>query len=133
MRSGLVSLLAGESTISAIVGSRVYVSRAPQTAALPYIIITQISTDEFNTIDGTSGLRSVDFDIDCKSQRSVEAMTLGDAVRDFVKDYTGTAGSQTIKAVELNSETTDYEPPTDGSDSGIHTTLLDVSIQYAPS
>ena len=60
-------------------------------------------------------------------------MTLGDAVRDFVKDYTGTAGSQTIKAVELNSETTAYAPPTDGRDSGIQTTLQDESFQYAPS
>tara|TARA_R110002110_G_scaffold238091_1_gene453849 strand:+ start:547 stop:933 length:387 start_codon:yes stop_codon:yes gene_type:complete len=127
-----VSLLAGESTISAVVGSRVYVSRAPQTAALPYILITQLDSDEYNTLDGTTGLRVLNFDIDCKSNRSVQAMSLGTIVRDFIKDYTGTAGLQTVKAVQLNSESTEYESPTDGSDSGIHITLLDVSIQYSP-
>ena len=133
MRSGLVALLAGESTISAVVGTRVFVSRAPQTASLPYILITQMSSDEYNTMDGTTGLRSVDFDIDCKSDRSVEADTLGTIVRDFIKDYTGAAGSQTVGAVHLNSESTEYETPTDGSDSGIHLTLLDISIQYTPA
>jgi len=128
-----VSLLTGESTISAIVGSRVYVSKAPQSAVLPYIIITQMSSNENQTIDGSTGLRFVDFDIDCKADRSVESETLGNAVRTFIDDYTGTAGSETVKAVLLNDESTQYEPPTDGSDTGIYTTLLDVTIQYTPA
>lgn len=128
-----MSLLTGESTISAIVGSRVYVSKAPQSAVLPYIIITQMSSNENQTIDGSTGLRFVDFDIDCKADRSVESETLGNAVRTFIDDYTGTAGSETVKAVLLNDESTQYEPPTDGSDTGIYTTLLDVTIQYTPA
>jgi len=91
-----------------------------------------LDSDEYNTLDGTTGLRVLNFDIDCKSNRSVQAMSLGTIVRDFIKDYTGTAGLQTVKAVQLNSESTEYESPTDGSDSGIHITLLDVSIQYSP-
>ncbi|MEO1994943.1 MAG: DUF3168 domain-containing protein [Planctomycetaceae bacterium] len=131
MRSGLVSLLANESTITAIVSSRIYISKAPQGAGLPHIVITQIGSDEFPALDGTPSLRFVDFDIDCKADRSVTAETLSKAVRAFIDDYTGTAGLQTIGAVLLNGESTDYEPPQDGSDTGIHTALLDVNIQYA--
>ncbi len=133
MRAGLVSLLTGESTISDIVGSRVYVSKAPQKATLPYIVITQMSSEEFKTLDNTGNLRAIDFDIDCKSDRSVTAETLGNAVRVFVQDYTGAAGEETIEAVLLNDESTDYEPPTDASDVGIHTVLLDVTIQFNPA
>lgn len=132
MKSGLVSLLANESTISAIVSSRIYVSKAPQGATLPHIVITQIGAEANQTLDGTTGLRFVDFDIDCKDDRSVGAETLGDAVRVFIDDASGTAGSQTIKAVLLNDESTDYEPPVDGSDKGVHVVLLDVTIQYVP-
>ena len=132
MRSGLVSLLAGEATISTLVGSRVYITKAPQTAVLPHIIITQMGTDEYKALDATPGMRSVDFDIDCKADRSIEAAALGDAVRVFIDDYTGTAGSQTISAVLVNDEGTDYEPPADASDTGVHVTLLDVTIQYSP-
>ena len=86
MISGLVALLTGESTINSIVGSRVYVNSVLQPATLPYILITQTGSEENQTIDGTSGLRFVDFDIDCKADRSVESADLGKAVRTFIAD-----------------------------------------------
>ena len=131
MKSGLVSLLTGEATISAIVGSRVYVNKAPQTAAYPHIVITQMGAEENTSVDGASGqLRTLSFDIDCRAKRSVEAESLGNAVRTFIDDYSGTAGSYTIGAVFVNDELDDYEPPADASDVGVHVVTLGVDIQY---
>ena len=133
MRSGLVALLAGESTISNIVATRIYISKAPQTAPLPNIVITQMGSDELPALDGTPGLRFLDFDIDCRAERSVDSYTLGNAVRVFLDDYSGAAGSQTVGAIILNDESTDYDPPADASDKGVHTTLLDITVQYSPA
>lgn len=131
MKSGLVSLLSSEATITAISGTRVYVQRAPQNAAFPHIIITQMSSDENGTLDGGSGqLRFLDFDIDCKAKSSVTAESLGNAVRTYIDDYSGTAGSSTIGAVIVNDESDDYEPPQDGSDVGVFVVTLDVTIHY---
>ena len=132
MRSSLVALLSTEGTISSIVGSRVYIGNAPQTAAFPHIVITQIGADGFKAMASTDVLRAIDFDIDCKAKRSVESETLGNAVRTFIADYSGAAGSQSISAVLLNDESSDVEPARDGSDTHIHTTLIDVTIQYKP-
>lgn len=132
MKSGLVALLTGEATISAIVGARVYINKAPERAALPHIIITQMASEEYTSIDGASGqLRMLTFDIDCKSNRSVEAESLGNAVRTFIDDYSGTAGTYTIGAVFLNGESDSVEPPSDGSDKAVHVVTLDVDIQYS--
>jgi hypothetical protein len=131
MKSGLVSLLTGESTVSAICSSRVYVNRAPQNAIFPHVIITQMNSEENGTLDGGSGqLRFLDFDIDCKAKSSVQAESLSNAVRVFIDDYSGTAGSYTIGAVLLNDESDDYEPPQDGSDVGVFVVTLDVTIQF---
>lgn len=131
MKSGLVSLLSSEATITAISGTRVYIQRAPQNAAFPHIIITQMSSDENGTLDGGSGqLRFLDFDIDCKAKSSVTAESLGNAVRTYIDDYSGTAGSSTIGAVIMNDESDDYEPPQDGSDVGVFVVTLDVTIHY---
>jgi hypothetical protein len=131
MKSGLVSLLSSETTITAISGTRVYVQRAPQNAAFPHIIITQMSSEENTTLDGGSGqLRFVDFDIDCKAKSSVTAESLGNAVRTYIDDYSGTAGSYTIGAVLINDESDDYEPPQDGSDVGVFVVTLDLTIHY---
>lgn len=131
MKSGLVSLLSSEATITAISGTRVYVQRAPQNAAFPHIIITQMSSDENGTLDGGSGqLRFLDFDIDCKAKSSVTAESLGNAVRTYIDDYSGTAGTFTIGAVIVNDESDDYEPPQDGSDVGVFVVTLDLTIHY---
>jgi hypothetical protein len=131
MKSGLVSLLSSEATITAISGTRVYVQRAPQNAAFPHIIITQMGSEENGTLDGGSGqLRFLDFDIDCKAKSSVTAESLANAVRTYIDDYSGTAGSFTIGAVLMNDESDDYEPPQDGSDVGVFVITLDVTIHY---
>ena len=131
MKSGLVALLSTESTITAICSTRVYVSKAPEKALLPYIIITQMSSEENPSIDGASGkLRFITFDIDCKSKTSVQAESLGNAVRTFIQDYTGAAGNFTIGAVIMNDESDSYEPPQDGSDVGVHVVTLDLDVQF---
>lgn len=131
MKSGLVSLLSSEATITAISGTRVYIQRAPQNAAFPHIIITQMSSDENGTLDGGSGqLRFLDFDIDCKAKSSVTAESLGNAIRTYIDDYSGAAGSFTIGAVIMNDESDDYEPPQDGSDVGVFVVTLDLTIHY---
>lgn len=131
MKSGLVALLSTESTITAICSTRVYVSKAPEKALLPYVIITQMSSEENPSIDGASGkLRFITFDIDCKSKTSVQAESLGNAVRTFIQDYTGAAGNYTIGAVIMNDESDSYEPPQDGSDVGVHVVTLDLDVQF---
>lgn len=133
MKAGLVSLLSGEATITAICSTRVYVQKAPQNAVFPHIIITQMNSDENVSLDGGSGsLRFINFDIDCKARTSVQAESLGNAVRTFLDDYSGTAGSFTIGAVIMNDESDDYEPPQDGSDVGVFVVTLDLDIQYNP-
>ena len=131
MKSGLVSLLANESTVNAICGSRIYVNKAPQKATFPHLVITQMSSEENGSIDGGSGqLRFLTFDIDCRAQTSVKAEELGNAVRTFLDDYSGAAGSYTIGAVIMNDESDDYEPPQDGSDVGVHVVTLDLDVQF---
>lgn len=131
MKSGLVALLSTEATITAICGTRVYVSKAPEKALLPYVIITQMSSEENASLDGASGkLRFITFDIDCKSKTSVQAELLGNAVRTFIQDYSGAAGNYTIGAVIMNDESDSYEPPQDGSDVGVHVVTLDLDVQF---
>lgn len=131
MKSGLVSLLSSESTITAICSTRIYIGKAPQTASFPHVIITQMGTNENVSLDGASGkLRFITFDIDCKSKTSVQAESLGNAVRTFIQDYTGSAGNFTIGAVIMNDESDSYEPPDDGSDVGVHVVTLDLDVQF---
>lgn len=134
MRTGLQKLLKGENTIKSIVGSRIFITRLPQDADedKEHIILTQITSEENKSLDGTSELRFLNFDIDCKARTSARVDLLAKAVRDFLKDYSGPAGDQTIGAVLFEGESDGFEPPVDASDKGLYVTLLDFQIQYIP-
>lgn len=134
IKSGLISLLAGESSITDICGTRIYVNKAPQGADLPHVIVTLMSAEHNTTMDGGSNLlRFVDFDLDCYADRSVTADSLATAVRVFIDDYSGTAGSETIGAVIINDESDEYEPPRDASDKGRYVVTIDLTIHYTPA
>lgn len=133
MITGIRTLLAAQSSVTNVVATRIYVNKAPQKAALPYVILTQLDSEEYKSLDATTGtLRRITLDIDCKAQTFLESETLGNAVRTLLDDYSGTAGSYTVGAVLMNAETHSYEPPADGSDNGVHVVTLDLDIQFNP-
>ena len=133
MRASLVTLLNAQSSITDLVSTRIYIDKAPEGCALPYIVILQHGSDEFMTSDNTGNLRGIDFSIICRAQRSITSESVADAVREFVQDYSGAAGSETISAVVFEGVSDQFEPPVDGSDIGKHASTLDLQILYNPA
>jgi hypothetical protein len=133
MITGILSLLINTQSVSSLIGARCYINKAPQKAQLPYVILTQLNSEEFLTIDNTtSTLRSITIDIDCKGRTFPETEQLANAVRGRLTDYSGAAGAYTVGASIFNSESHDYEPATDGSDNGIFVITLDYDIMFNP-
>jgi len=133
MIGGILSLLVNTPAISAIVGARIYINKAPQRAAVPYLILSQLSSEEYLSLDSTtSNLRGIVVDIDCKGRTFPEAQSLAEAVKTKLTDYSGAAGTFTVRAAIFNDETHDYEPAADGSDNGVHVITLDYDFQYSP-
>jgi len=133
MRASLITLLNAQSSITDLVSTRIYLDKAPEGCGLPYIVILQHGSDEFMTSDNTGNLRGIDFSIICRAQRGVSSVAVADAVRLFIEDYSGAAGSETISAVILDSVSDQFEPPVDGSDIGKHASTLDLQILYNPA
>lgn len=143
MEEALVALFKAQSSITSTTGNRIYAGFIPQKSVshtndtdrdgLPCILITEMSSDEQPDFTSTGALRFVDVDIDCKARSRVEARSLAKTVRQFIDDYTGAAGDETIDAVLMGPTVMDYEEPVEGNDTGIHTVTMDVQIQYQES
>ena len=132
MRAAMVAILNADGPVTGYTGSRIFIGKAPQSAQLPYIVITDLQSDELETMDATFGLRFVDYDVDCKAASSTESDGLAEAVRTALRGYTGTIAGATVRAMVLNGETLDFEPPTSGDDGGIYTVTVDCQMQYEP-
>lgn len=133
MITGILNLMINTAAISTLIGTRCYINKAPQKAALPYLILTQLNSEEFLSLDNTtSTLRSIVIDIDCKGRTFPETESLANAVKARLTDYSGAAGGYTVGASIFNSESHDYEPATDGSDNGVFAITLDYDIMFNP-
>jgi hypothetical protein len=88
----LVAKLKGTSTISAIVGTRVYPMIRPQNAALP-CIVWEISGDRpSNYAGGTSGTSEMSIALDCIASTYAGAKALGDLVASTMSGFADSAG-----------------------------------------
>lgn len=137
IRGGLRTILLGEATITAIVGtSGVHVGRPKQGLGIPRCEIQLTDENENLTLDGklsdANEIFSTDIDIDCKGPTEHDAATLARAVAAFLRDYTGAAGDQTITAVNLNDKGTSIEDPIDASDQARHAMTLEFTIHWRP-
>lgn len=130
---GIRTLFLAEGTITALLGSStagVYVSYAPQTVTRPYVEIHVISDDPMVVTTGTTGLATTELDIVCRAENSVDASDLAEAIAAYFDDFTGAAGSDTIKAVIRQDRIIGVETPLSGKGDPIAVDSLSYLVQW---
>lgn len=95
----------------------VFVEHAPQGVTPPFILIHLIAFDPMKALDGTSGMTRTEVDIDCYSVNVAGAHAIARQVEAYLKDYTGSAGTDdTINSVLWNGKRFDRVRFIDGRD-----------------
>lgn len=130
--TNLRTLLLAQSAITDELASTTacYTDKTDQNKPLPYLVITQITEDPMKTLGTTTGLRKVEFDIDCVASSRPGADDVADAVETFIKDYTGAASTNTARAVLLNDRAHDAIPIGQGTENYKFVTTLSIEVQY---
>jgi len=77
----IVTALEADSTLSGIIGGRVYPLFRPQTDPLPALVYQRVSTVPTNSITGFSGLDAVRIQFSCYAKTLLEAKELAEALR----------------------------------------------------
>lgn len=102
--------LAGYAPLAARVGTRIYPSRAPDEAQLPYLVYLDMAPlDQAQDLDGKGDLSLVRVQVDAWATTATEAKRLGDAAVEALEDYTGTIAGVAIADVKLIGGFDDYE------------------------
>lgn len=78
----------------------VFVEYIPEGFPSPFVLIRQSDNDPMGTLEETEGLEATTFEIDAYADSYDDSLTLAEAVKEFLKDYSGSAGpNDTIEAV----------------------------------
>mgnify|MGYP001614703968 CR=1 FL=1 len=129
----IYSRTAAHAAVTALV-AEVYRSIAPETASLPYIIQTLISTTRHPSMGGYSGaLATARFQLDCFATTDSGVASLAEAVRNCWAGYGSggvAVGTETIYAVFLESDRAMPNTPEFGGEDGTHRRILDLIVWY---
>jgi len=101
IEEGLYSYLTSQSTITDIVGDRVYPTKLPQTPELPCVVFTTLGSYPIARQDGKAVLDRTQFQIDCYANTSLDAKLLSKAIRDVLERYVGPMGTHTVRDTQL--------------------------------
>lgn len=116
IEADLFNAIALNGGISALIGSRVYPTIAPEKVAKPYVVYTRVTTNPVNSLDGTNDLNNPFFQIDVYSLSNQQAGSLGKLIK------TAILAATAFSAVWRDTRN-DYE-----QDTKLHRVSMDFSV-----
>jgi len=132
IEQGLFQILTNESTITALVGAKVYWILAPKGATLPYVIASRVATEDTHTVDGAIGLRGGLFQVDCYATDYYTSVAIANAVRKFLGAYRGNLPDTDSTAVQGVLIEKNWDMPyEEGAKGFVYRQLLEFRVWYA--
>ena len=119
-----------QSTVTALVGTRIYYDHLPQRATLPALVVNLITSVSQREVDAASGTARARVQVDCYAATYAASASLGELVRKVTEQYTGTMGSTTVDRAHVETVTELDDGPTDGSDAYRYIRSLDVVLWH---
>lgn len=104
LRSALVST----TSVSSLVGSRVYPILAPASAAMPFITYRRAGIQRQQTLSGPSGVPKVTVELDIYAATYEGARDVADRCRLVLDGYGGTVDNTEVKQASLENEQDDF-------------------------
>ena len=104
----LRSALVGNTSVTSMVGTRIYPLLAPKTAALPFIIWRRSGISREHTLAGPMGVPNVSVEMQSFAATYEDVREVADRVRLVLDGYGGTVNNVEVKHVSLEQESDDF-------------------------
>lgn len=105
----LVAWVLTQSTITALIGTRIHPDFLPQNTTLDAIVYNQISGVRAHSTAGASGYCEARYQLSCWSATKAGAKALAEAVRKAIDGFGGTMGTTAVNYAFLEDETDAWE------------------------
>ncbi len=130
LHRALYAYLSLHAPLTALVGTRVYPSIAPSSAAFPYVTVQRLAVGSIYHFGGASATHDTLVQADCWALQALEAQHLAQVVRQSLDGFTGLWDGLEIDGVFVESEVDDAEPAEDGSQRTYYRTILTLACWH---
>lgn len=107
VEDALFTLVSTDSTVTAIIGTKLYPHAAPPATAVPYVAYERISSVRPQAMQSAPGNVRARFEFRSVDDTTVKARALGNAVRGVLNRHQAPSGSPVIDDVFLDGEAQD--------------------------
>ena len=104
----IYSILSNDSGVTAIT-TRIYPIMLPQNAVYPAISYQVNEDTEDETFDGQGTFQRINLEVDAWSDTHAGMLTLADAIKAAIKNYSGTVASNAVDKITIDSAISVYE------------------------
>lgn len=121
------------STVTSIIGQRMYPDVLEQDATLPAVIFYVTSTDREHSVTGVTKTAHARVTLDCYAKSRATASQISKAIRETgIDQFTGTINGYSFQGVEFTSgDTYEQEPPIDGNQAHRYLVSFDLLVHYS--
>jgi hypothetical protein len=125
IEEALVHKLTTTSTITTLIGTRIYPLVFPAGATMPCLVYQRISTPRIHTHEGASGLAQPRFQLTCWSATYGGAKALANAVREALDGFKGSIQGVQVGATFIQNELDQRE-----ADTKLYSVIQDYTISH---
>jgi len=104
IEQALYTLITSDSTIAALIGTRLFPAQIPQGQQLPAVVYLQDIGKRIHTMAGAVGLVNSEYTITCYAESYSKARELSEAIRKHLIGYSGTVDGVVIDTILLIDE-----------------------------
>lgn len=112
MDASLYGYLNTQTSITSLVGDRIYPIHLPDSPVYPAITYTFVSIPHDRNLSGLAGIARYRIQFDCWSYLLNQSQQIGQALLDLFDGYEGTMGAKTILWAKIDNEFDFAESPT---------------------
>ena len=126
------SYLLAKTAITDLVSQRIYTDILPQSATLPAITMSKISTTHDHALSDFAGLAHCRLQFECFADTRQVSNSIAEAIRSSgIITQKGSTSSVDIRGVRVeDGQRNTLDSPTDGSDERRYVTSIDLMVDY---
>ena len=125
IEKGVYSRLSTDSTLTAIVGTKIFAGRIEQEVSPPFVMFWRVSGSRPDSLTGHNGMTRANIQVDCFATTYGQIKAINDAVRLRLDGFKGTMGTEEAKACRMTGEREYYD-----QEAELFISSLDFSIWY---
>lgn len=121
----LYTYLQTQAGLTALVSTRMYPVRMPQSPTLPALVIQKVARAREYSQSGDSNLANPTYQIRCWAETHEDAVALQVQVEGALSAFSGTMGSETVYSAFIENVIDDFEEET-----GLYSQIVDVDFWH---